>query len=187
MTTKRNITIVGLIGAWLVVSLLSGCITSQNNTGLSDKESRMSEELIRSQVLRYKAEAQIEMATMNQIFNQLAPADAPFTPEVSASIAAAFAQMAPENYPGGIQDYGDSLFRYYLFYEELRKRGADMNGLEIDFDSPLQDQDYSPPPDDIPCPPEIQASVNVVFSEFNKPLFGHQEVKRIVTWKSNLL
>ncbi len=37
------------------------------------------------------------MAAMNQIFNTLAPLDAPFTPELQASVQTAFANMSSEN------------------------------------------------------------------------------------------
>ena len=37
------------------------------------------------------------LAAMNQIFNTMAPADAPFTPEMSATIATAFANLSEEN------------------------------------------------------------------------------------------
>ncbi|MHC4551570.1 MAG: hypothetical protein ACYSUT_02215 [Planctomycetota bacterium] len=39
----------------------------------------------------------IRMAAMNEIFNTLAPIDAPFTPEVSASIATAFANLSNDD------------------------------------------------------------------------------------------
>lgn len=53
------------------------------------------------------------MAALSQIFNTLAPADAPFTPEVSAAITTAFASMADEDpqyaLAGG---YVDALVNY---------------------------------------------------------------------------
>jgi hypothetical protein len=39
----------------------------------------------------------VRMAAMNQIFNTLAPANAPFTPEVSASVVTAFNQLAGQD------------------------------------------------------------------------------------------
>jgi hypothetical protein len=165
MTSQKNSIVSGMM--ILLLGLLPGCAAWQKGTGLSGKESRMSDDLLRSQVLRYKAQAEIEMATMNQLLSQLAPADAPFTPEAAASVQTAFAQMVPTNHPEGFQEYGDSIYQYYLLYEELSKRGADMSGLELEFENPLPtpyecppDKYYSPPPADIPSPPEIQANAN---------------------------
>lgn len=120
--------------------LLCGCITSNSQTGLSAKESRMSEELLRSQVLRYKAEVEREMATIQPMmaaipqsfFDTLAPADSPFTPEISASIATAFAELAENDPLLFYTPESDSLLRYHLFYEQLKDRGEDMTGLELD-------------------------------------------------------
>ena len=47
-----------ILGGLVLISFLSGCSTSQTQSGLSAKESRMSEEFIRGQVLRYKAEVE---------------------------------------------------------------------------------------------------------------------------------
>lgn len=55
----------------------------------------------------------IRMAAMNQIFNTLAPADAPFTPEVSASIVTAFAQMGDQDRQYALAaEYIDAFVRY---------------------------------------------------------------------------
>lgn len=58
----------------------------------------------------------LRMAAMNEIFNTMAPSNAPFTPEVSASIATAFANIEPgdENYRqfALAQEYADAFVAY---------------------------------------------------------------------------
>ena len=63
----------------------------------------------------------VRLAAMNQIFNTLAPADAPFTPEVSATITTAFAKLADQDpqyalaadYIDSFVDYFDSFVDYF--------------------------------------------------------------------------
>ncbi|RKY10525.1 MAG: hypothetical protein DRP56_00725 [Planctomycetota bacterium] len=116
----------------------------------------MDEEFIRGQVLRYKAEAEKELSEMSEFyFQSCAPIDSPYTPEMSASIATALAALAEDKKIRGIMfDYSMSLDRYFLFYEKLKEKGGDMRGLEIDFQTPLQEKYYSPPIDDpqVPAP-----------------------------------
>ena len=53
------------------------------------------------------------MAAMSQIFNTLAPADAPFTPEVSAAVATAFAGMAEDDPQYALaREYVDAFVSY---------------------------------------------------------------------------
>lgn len=55
----------------------------------------------------------IHLAAMNQIFNTLAPADAPFTPEVSASVVTAFAQLGNQDKQYALAaEYVDAFARY---------------------------------------------------------------------------
>jgi filamentous hemagglutinin family protein len=55
----------------------------------------------------------IRMAAMNQIFNTLAPANAPFTPEVSASVVTAFNRMAGQDTQYALAaEYVDAFVRY---------------------------------------------------------------------------
>jgi hypothetical protein len=138
----RGIIVIGLSLSFFVL----GCTPPQNNSGLSDKESRMSEELLRSQVLRYKAEAERDLSVMAKLFSQYAPVDSPYTPEISASISTAFAAMAEDRDTRNmIVDFGTNLDRYYLFYEKLKEKGGDMRGLKIDFETPIKEIYYSPP------------------------------------------
>lgn len=55
----------------------------------------------------------VHLAAMNQIFNSLAPADAPFTPEVSASVVTAFAQLGNQDRQYALAaEYIDAFVRY---------------------------------------------------------------------------
>ncbi|NLW83123.1 MAG: filamentous hemagglutinin N-terminal domain-containing protein [Phycisphaerae bacterium] len=55
----------------------------------------------------------VRLAAMNQIFNTLAPADAPFTPEVSASVVTAFAQLGDQDRQYALAaEYIDAFARY---------------------------------------------------------------------------
>ena len=55
----------------------------------------------------------IRLAAMNQIFSTLAPADAPFTPEVSASVVTAFAQLGDQDRQYALAaEYVDAFVRY---------------------------------------------------------------------------
>jgi filamentous hemagglutinin family protein len=55
----------------------------------------------------------VRMAAMNQIFNTLAPANAPFTPEVSASVVTAFNQMAGQDRQYALaEEYVNAFVRY---------------------------------------------------------------------------
>jgi len=150
--THSNISLISLINLFLI-SLLCSCSTPQYQSDLSAKESRMSEELLRSQVLRYKAEAEKDLSVMAKFYAQYSPADAPFTPEISASISTALAVLAENK---GMRetmiDYSLSLDRYFLFYDKLKEIGGDVRGLEIDFDTPVQEKYYSPPIKDPDAP-----------------------------------
>ena len=52
------------------------------------------------------------MAALGQVFNTLAPADAPFTPEVSASVATAFAEMADDPQYAIAMEFVDAFVSY---------------------------------------------------------------------------
>ena len=130
----------------LLVSLLAGCSAPHSQTGLSAKESRMSKELLRSQVLRYKAEAEKDLTQMAKFFDQYTPLESPFTPEMAAAISTALAALAEnEDMRGTMFDYSLSLDRYFLFYDKLKEKGGDMRDLEIDFRTPIEQKYYSPP------------------------------------------
>ena len=156
MSNKLQFSTSGLtVSGFLLLCLLSGCSTPRYQGGLTAKESRMSEELLRSQVLRYKAEAEKDMSEMAKFFDQYAPLDSPFTPEMSVAISTALAALAKnEDMRGTMFDYTLSLDRYFLFYEKLKEKGGDMTGLEIDFHTPIQDKYYSPPIEN----PDVPAS-----------------------------
>ena len=140
----KGITLVISIAVFLF-SFLSGCSTPPEP--LTAKESRMSEELLRSQVLKYKAEVEKELSEMDDFFSQYgSPLDTPFTPEIVASISTALATLVEDREMGGTMiNYSSGIDRYYLFYEKLEEKGGDMNGLEIDFITPIQKKNYSPP------------------------------------------
>jgi hypothetical protein len=135
---------------------LIGCATTDSGSSLESKAARMSPELLRSQVLRYKAlmEESYEeekMAALAQIFNTLAPKDAPYTPKTAKSISKALEENPELNeWNAGFQE---NLQNYQFFYKKLQDRGGDMTGLELDI--PLDrdhieqllppEQDYNKP------------------------------------------
>ena len=87
-----------------VTLILSSCSVPQDN--LSAKESRMSEELLRSQVLRYKAKAEKDIALMAEFCAEYAPLDSPYTPEMRAAMSTALAALAEdENTRGYVFDF----------------------------------------------------------------------------------
>ena len=64
----------------------------------------------------------IRLAAMNQIFNTLAPADAPFTPEVSASVVTAFAQLGDQDRQYALAaEYIDAFVRYVAILDTQLK------------------------------------------------------------------
>ncbi|MBL7214233.1 MAG: hypothetical protein ISS71_01005 [Phycisphaerae bacterium] len=58
------------------------------------------------------------MAALAQIFNTIAPADAPFTPEVSASVATAFAEMADDPQYALAMEYVDAFVNYVAVLDQ---------------------------------------------------------------------
>lgn len=52
------------------------------------------------------------MAAMEQIFNELAPAEVPFSPEMAAAIAMAFANAAKGSQYDSVMEYIDAFVRY---------------------------------------------------------------------------
>jgi hypothetical protein len=68
------------------------------------------------------------MAALAQIFNTLAPADAPFTPEVSASVTTAFADMADNPQYALAGQYVDAFADYV----------AAINALEAPVGDPVE-------------------------------------------------
>ena len=130
----------------LILIILSGCSSQHDHSGLSAKESRMSKEFLRCQVLYYKAQAEKDLAEMAEILYQYALPDAPYTPEVTAAISTALARLAEDDISRGIMtDYTSNLERYYLFYDKLKEKGGDMCDLEIDFQTPIEQKYYFPP------------------------------------------
>ena len=59
-----------------------------------------------------KNEGDMRMAAMVQAFNTLAPADAPFTPELSASVATAFATAEEGSIYASAAEYIDAMVQY---------------------------------------------------------------------------
>jgi hypothetical protein len=60
------------------------------------------------------------LAAMNQIFNQIAPPDAPFTPEANASIQTAFAQNPEDPQYALAAEYAEAFVRYVAVLNELK-------------------------------------------------------------------
>lgn len=87
----------------------------------------------------------IRLAAMNAVFNTLAPADAPFTPEASAAIVTAFAQMAEQDRQYALaSEYIDAFVQYVAVLNNelkapigdpvafvLNKHGAALSGESI--------------------------------------------------------
>jgi filamentous hemagglutinin family protein len=57
------------------------------------------------------------MAAMNQMFNELAPADAPFTPEMATSVAMAFEGAAEGSQYASAMEFVDAFVRYVTILE----------------------------------------------------------------------
>ena len=57
------------------------------------------------------------MAAMNQMFNELAPADAPFTPEMATSVAMAFEDAAEGTQYASAMEFVDAFVRYVTILE----------------------------------------------------------------------
>ncbi|MHC4631516.1 MAG: hypothetical protein ACYS9C_09615 [Planctomycetota bacterium] len=59
------------------------------------------------------------MAAMNAVFNELAPSNAPFTPEMGASIVTAFAGAAEGSQYASVAEYIDAFVQYFATVEIL--------------------------------------------------------------------
>ncbi len=85
------------------------------------------------------------LAAMNRIFNTLAPADAPFTPEVSASVVTAFVQLGDQDKQYALAaEYVDAFVRYVAILDTelkapvgdpvafaLEKHGSALSGEHV--------------------------------------------------------
>ena len=128
----------------------SGCTVSNSGSHLESKAARMSTELIRSQVLRYKAlledaETSEQMEKINEIFNALVPRNEPFTAESTSSISKALEEIPGINIWSA--RYQENLDNYHFFYKKLKERGGDMTGLDLETEGDVIDYEkyFSPP------------------------------------------
>jgi hypothetical protein len=138
--------------------IFSGCTATKPDSSLAAKAARMSPELLRSQVLRYKAlveeaENSEQRKAMAEIFNTFAPPDEPFSPKSAASISKALAEI-PGIHAWSAR-YQEDLDTYHFFYRKLKEKGGDMTGLELEIESDYE-YDYkkyiSPPIKEPPAP-----------------------------------
>ena len=86
------------------------------------------------------------LAAMNQIFNTLAPVDAPFTPEVSASVVTAFAQLGTEDSQYALAtEYVDAFVQYVAVLNELKTPLGDAVAFTLEkHGSALSGEDINP-------------------------------------------
>ena len=152
----KNITFVSFVMA--TVGLFSGCPATNTESSLESKAARMSPDLLRSQVLRYKAlleeaENSEERKAMTKIFNTFAPRDTPFSAEASVSISKAIDEI-PGIHAWSAR-YQEDMDNYHFFYRKFKEKGGDMTGLELEIDQDYK-QDYekyiSPPIKEPPAP-----------------------------------
>jgi hypothetical protein len=145
-STHINTSIISLTSL-ILISFLSSCSMSKEPLGV--KESRMSEELLRSQVLRYKAEVEEQNIEINKLSDECPvsyrnyPENIPFTPQLIERLM----KECPELYEA-MDQYAQSWSNYYLFYEKLKERGGDITELEIEDELFAPPKIFSPPIED---------------------------------------
>lgn len=73
------------------------------------------------------------LAAMNRVFNQLAPADAPFTPETAASIVVAFAELSQQRADYALAAaYSDAFVEYVAAMGDLGSPAGDSVAYVLD-------------------------------------------------------
>ena len=144
----KNITIVSI--AIAMACLFSGCTPTNSSSSLKSKAARMSPDLLRSQVLRYKALVEKDAEEFHkEVFKDFAPIDPPYTPEVTASINTAMAEYVETHRKQ--HPFSENFCNYYFFYEKLKEKGGDMTGLELEIDYDYEKY-ISPPIKEPPSP-----------------------------------
>ena len=146
MNNKSDFIIGNIVLVLFLTSFLSGCSIPQDNSSLSDKESRMSEELIRSQVLRYKADVEKQQAEIARLSQKCPEYNESFgipNQPVTSDMIMTIETNCPELWRA-MTKWSDDWMNYNLFYNKLKDKGADMNGLEIEDFNTTPDI-YSPP------------------------------------------
>jgi len=103
----------------------------------------MSPELLRSQVLRYKALVEQDDPAITDFFNEIIPPGDAFTPKTAAKINEALIDN-PEMRET-IDRHTENLNMYEFFYDKLKERGGDMTGLELDIFKRDPEKLFSPP------------------------------------------
>ena len=110
------------------------------------KMSHMDAKLLRTVALHYKKElGNDRYAILLKCFSDIAPADAPFTPEMATSIAAAFSE-------GNGPDF-QKINEHKYILKMIKEKGGDTSDLEFDL-LQIDLKDYKiPPRDDYLFPP----------------------------------
>jgi hypothetical protein len=111
----------------------------------------MRPELLRSQVLRYKALIEKDEPAVTEFFNSIIPPGTPFTPGTAATINKALIEDPVMNET--INRYTENLVNYHLFYDKLKDKGGDMTGLELDIRLWEDYEKYFSPPIKEPSSP----------------------------------
>ena len=116
------------------IVFLASCATPENQGYSEEKASQMSVEMLRNQVLKYKAEVETENARTYKLFTEECPDiynlimdNTPYT----SSMSKIFEELCPKT-AKAMMRLGESLVNYYSFYEKLEEKGGDMTDLEID-------------------------------------------------------
>lgn len=138
-----------LIAAVITCSCLVGCATTYSGSSLESKAARMSPELLRSQVLRYKAEVEKETETVDEFYAKWAPVDSPFTSDTAKAISDAL--LDNPQMRETMKSASESYHNYLFFYEKLKEKGGDLNGLELDIKHDYEKY-FSPPIKETPAP-----------------------------------
>ncbi|MHC5160998.1 MAG: hypothetical protein ACYSOC_05125, partial [Planctomycetota bacterium] len=131
-----------LLAAAITYSCLVGCTATNSTSSLDSKAARMSPDLLRSQVLRYKALLEKDEPAVTEFFNSIVPPGTAFTPDTAAKINKALIEDPVMNET--INRHTENLVSYHLFYDKLKDKGGDMTGLELDIHSDFE-KHLSPP------------------------------------------
>ena len=143
----------------LLPCLFSGCKPeSQKYDSFKAKISQMDVKLLRALALNYKKELENnQYKILSELFNNIAPADAPFTPEMATSIATAFSdQLTNISNQNILSSFDfDMINRYLIICEKIREKGGDTSDLEFDLFQLEKNRDdyYIPPRNDYLFPP----------------------------------
>lgn len=137
-------------------AIMTGCGTTEKQTGLSVNESRLREERLRRRVIKYKNEVREDLIKMQSLAKSCQDYDYglddsgdPLNPELISKLFE-IEEKCPEL--GKVMSrYSDALVKYLIFYKKFEEAGGDTRGLELDF-SPFQEKHYSPPVENSPAP-----------------------------------